>query len=231
MKKLETVQRLAMKAILGSFRTTPTMALQIETDLPPPHLRLKSKILRYITRLQTLPANHPLTKWMERAKSNRHTELTHISNLEHLTRSFPEYTTACMEKIVPYIRPPWWIPSIATHIHPTKDEAKAYHDRTAHINLADPTTICIYTDGSGINGCIGAAAHSPTLAITIQQYLGTDKQYTVYCTELSAIHLAITMLENDTQKRNKCVIYSDSQAGIKAVVKPEKQSGQATLQA
>jgi hypothetical protein len=52
-RKLTTIQRIAMKAITGCYRTTPTAALEIETDLPPPWLRLQTKILLAITRMQT----------------------------------------------------------------------------------------------------------------------------------------------------------------------------------
>ena len=34
-RKLTTVQRIAMKAVLGCYRTTPTAAMEIEADLQP----------------------------------------------------------------------------------------------------------------------------------------------------------------------------------------------------
>src|SRR5947207_1080906 len=58
--KMDSVQRIAMKAILGCFRTTPNYAMERETGLLPTHLRLQSKILRAYTRMQTLPTNHPV---------------------------------------------------------------------------------------------------------------------------------------------------------------------------
>ena len=53
-------------------------------------------------------------------------------------------------------------------------------------------TLRIYTDGSGIQGRIGAAAYSPTKHL----YLGTDKQFNVYTAELSAIDLASEFANN-----------------------------------
>jgi hypothetical protein len=58
--ELTKTQRLAMRAITGCFRTTPTAALEYETGLPPAGLRLERKILQSLTRMQTLPENHPL---------------------------------------------------------------------------------------------------------------------------------------------------------------------------
>jgi hypothetical protein len=52
---LDSAQRTAMKAILGTFRTTPSTALQIETSLPPTHLRLRNKVLQLYARMRTSP--------------------------------------------------------------------------------------------------------------------------------------------------------------------------------
>jgi ribonuclease HI len=87
----------------------------------------------------------------------------------------------------------------------------------------------IYTDGSGIEGQIGAAAYSPQLSQTKHLYLGTDKQFNVYTAELNAIELAAEIACSAPQTFTKCRIYSDSQAAIKATIKPKNQSRQAIL--
>ena len=100
-------QRLAIKAIIGSFRIAPTSALQYEMQLPPPDLRLKRKVLQSLTRMQTFPSSHPISPWVEKATwDSRQQQTCHISNLESLARNFPEYTTTLVEKISPFIRPP-----------------------------------------------------------------------------------------------------------------------------
>jgi hypothetical protein len=43
--KLTTIQRLAMKAILGCYRTTPTTAMETETGMQPAWIRLQMKTL------------------------------------------------------------------------------------------------------------------------------------------------------------------------------------------
>jgi len=104
--KLATPQRLAMKAIIGSFHTAPTSAFQHETQLPPPDLQLKCNILRSLTRIQTLFDNHPISPWIERAIKEWQQPTPYISNLESLVRNFPEYISSPIEKIYPFIRPP-----------------------------------------------------------------------------------------------------------------------------
>lgn len=54
-----------------------------------------------------------------------------------------------LEKIQPYIVPPWWEPS-KTHVASTKLQAKSEHVESLKILV--PQLLRIYTDGSGING-------------------------------------------------------------------------------
>src|SRR6266496_4698046 len=95
--------------------------------------------------------------------------------------------------------------------------------------IADPDTICIYTDGSGIESRIGAAAYSPTTGATKRQNLGQELQSNVFADELTAICMAIQIIRQHRQY-TKCVLFTDSQAGIKATKKPGQQSGQAMIQ-
>lgn len=93
----------------------------------------------------------------------------------------------------------------------------------------DPNTICIYTDGSGIDGHIGAAAICPSRAKVEQQYLGDESQYNVFAAEIEAMCLAVKIAQGEPTDIMQCVIYSDSQAGIQAVTRPEQQSGQSII--
>ena len=96
-------------------------------------------------------------------------------------------------------------------------------------NESDPNTICIYTDDSGIEGNIGGAAYTPTIARTDYQYLGDKSEYNVFGAELTAISLAIGMVDDNPQY-TRCIIYTDSQASVKTIIKPGQQSGQSIIQ-
>ena len=91
------------------------------------------------------------------------------------------------------------------------------------------STLLIYSEGSGIEGQIGAAAYSLQLSQMKHLHLGMDKLFNVYIAELSAIDLAIDIAYNTPQTFTKCQIYTDSQAAIKATTKPDQQSGQTIL--
>lgn len=202
-----------MKAITGCFRTTPTAALEMETGLTPPELRLQYKVKRLITRMQILSRSHSLTEWTQKAIKNKATTIF-TSNLENWASKFPEYTTST-ETIYPFIQPPWAVTPIQYCIKPTKDQAKAYHDTILPELVADPETISIYTDGSGIESRIEAAAYSPTIEEAKQQYLGQESQSNVFAAELTAICMAIQITRQHRQY-TKCVIFTDSQAAIKS---------------
>ena len=63
---------------------------------------------------------------------------------------------------------------------------------------------------------------------TSHQYLGNETQFNVYTAELTALHLAIKQLRNHGEYQTGR-IYSDSQASVKAIDHPRKQSGQTII--
>ena len=66
-RKLSTIQKQAMNAILRCFKTTPTVALEAETALIPPQHRLTDKILDTILRMKRTPKHHPIQLWLKHA--------------------------------------------------------------------------------------------------------------------------------------------------------------------
>lgn len=97
--------------------------------------------------------------------------------------------------------------------------------------------IVIYTDGSGIDGEVGASAvtlftptvSEPSMAADRRQiYLGPLIDYTVYSGDLIGVDLALDIMEAYPDERH-VAIFIDGQAGIKAVESPRQQSGQYML--
>jgi len=196
--------------------------MEVESGLQPVWLRLQTKALQALTRMHSLSAKHPLHTWLANALRTRTAVYPYLSNFENILRQFPQ-TTERTETIEPYIRPPWWTPKIKVIIEETKDKAKDQHDTM--IEQAEPHTAVIYTDGSSIRGNIGAAMYSPTMQKATYQHLGKDTQYNVYISEITALRLAAEELCGNHQI-TECHIYTDSQAAIKAINNPRRQSGQ-----
>ena len=215
-----------MKAITGCYRTTPTAAMEKEADLQPTWIRLQTKVLQAISQMQSLSGKHPLREWFKNALRTRTANVKHRSNLENILQQFPHITVGNIETIEPFIRPPWWTLKAKIKIELTKDNASTLHNKSQECAT---TTMMIYTDGSGINNNIGAAAYNATTNTTTHQYLGSETQHNVYAAELKAMHLGVKMLENNDEYL-RCHLYTDSQAAIKAVANPRRQSGQAIIQ-
>jgi ribonuclease HI len=224
-QKLTTVQRLAMKAITGCYRTTPTAALEIEAELQPPWIRLQTKVLLTVTRMRSLSISHPMHERISNALRTRTANVKHRSILENALQQFP-ILTKNIETIEPFIRPPWWTPKANIQISTTKDEAKELHN-SLHKRRGVKE---IYTDGSGIEGKVGAAAHfhqAETNQASLQ-HLGNDDQYNVFAAELVAMCLAAATVQK-SNKHRVWNIYTDSQAAIQAVNRPHRQSGQSII--
>ena len=126
--------------------------------------------------------------------------------------------------------PPWWIPPF-TQIARSPEVAVREHDAT------QPGTLCVYTDGSGINGHVGAAAIAPKLQhreirTTRTEYMGTSTTSTVYAAELRGMELAFQIaldIHAQTNTPGHCTVFTDNQSAIQAMANPRYPSGQYIL--
>lgn len=114
-----------------------------------------------------------------------------------------------------------------------REAALAQHNQ---ILSRDPETrpLIMYTDGSGIEGKVGAAAVDENGETVIQSQMGDDDTTTVYSAEMRAIEMTLKYVLNATEPRtnrarNGLIIFADSQAALKALRRPLMPSGQIYL--
>ncbi|KAK4071142.1 hypothetical protein Purlil1_13485 [Purpureocillium lilacinum] len=128
------------------------------------------------------------------------------------------------KKVSRWDAPPWW-QGPQTYIEETAEEAGKKH---LDLLRQEKAAIHIYTDGSGTNGQIGAAAVCPTIKQTRGSFMGTENVSTVYAGELQGISLALDIAQQDRvegYRRSKVIIYTDNQAAIRSSAKPKGKSG------
>jgi hypothetical protein len=66
-KPLQLLQNLALRKILGVFKTAPIIPIEVEAALPPPYIRLNNSLRRYAFRALKLAPNHPIPAEIEKS--------------------------------------------------------------------------------------------------------------------------------------------------------------------
>jgi hypothetical protein len=84
-----------------------TAAMETESDLPPPWIRLQTKVLSALTRMQTLAINHPIHEFLAEGLRTRTSAVRQRTNIENIMQQFEITTAGTLSAIPPFTRPPW----------------------------------------------------------------------------------------------------------------------------
>jgi ribonuclease HI len=133
-----------------------------------------------------------------------------------------------VETISPSHRSPGYSPSFSSFITNNKEDAL-----TAALITEASSPVCVYSDGSGFEGGIGASALlyvNNRLVKSLQYYMGTDKQHTAYEAEAVGLAMGFHLLKGiNTSITHLTNLGSDSQAVIRALANQDSYSGQYIL--
>ena len=193
------------------------------TALLPIDLKIEKACHDAITRIATLPKEHPLHKLIR--KSAKRQVKRHRTPLHTLTSIFG--TDPCKMETIPPVRThpkKRSLQEVRIEIPLNKDESKR-----ADANAVE--RIKVYSDGSAHDGRVGAAAiikREGKPDRTIKLHLGTTEQHTVYEAELVGMIMGLYLIKTETRGkiRDKCVLNVDNQAAIVAIKSEMKKSGQ-----
>ncbi|KAI3054683.1 hypothetical protein CBS147353_11406 [Aspergillus niger] len=223
-----------MLAIAGAYRTTATAALNIETCQLPMQWLLETHMLGSLLRIATSRARDQVrsarggeTMGQGRIRPDwRCWEWSPLQRIDELAiRRLGRTNFGNLECIQPYITAPYWTPPDVT-IDACAEQAIAEHDTIAG---QSQSVVTVYTDGSGINGKIGAAAVCARYQETRAAYMGDQSETTVYAAELQGIFLALIIIIR--HRISRAVVFTDNQAALRAIQNPGRQSGQYLLEA
>ena len=140
-RKLSSVQRMAMTAIMGALCTSASDVMEAHANLLPIELMLHRVCHRATLRLATLLELHPLSK--PTRQSARHFLKRHGSPLHHLFHAFELQPQDC-EKIAPSTRPPNEDNALRFRIADTWEESREEVKD-------DKANVQVYSDGSGLD--------------------------------------------------------------------------------
>ena len=228
--RFESLQAKAARIITGAFKATPKVALDVEAYLLPIKYRVQEAASYSALRIYSSPAysttiQTPIDPRKQyRLLSPLQSWITDLNEEYHCEKQ-------ALEILTPWIVYPNWIPP-PINIQ-GKDEAVATIRK-----IEQSGQITLYTDGSGINGAIGASCYSKKLGKEQKLLVGSSKYYTVYTGELHGLRLALqvvlqTILETEPNGTpQKYHIFMDNQAAIRAIQDPtgKPRSGQRLVQ-
>ena len=220
-KQLTTVQRAGTIAITGALRTSPTDMLNTCANTIPAMLLIEKWCYRAAVRYATLPSEHPLYK-LVKASTNGKVKC-HRAPLHNLMQTF-KLAPNSISKIAIAVHNPFDASKVPlwTSIADNKDLSKI-----ETINALE--AVKVYSDGSEINGGVGAAAvllrtgQAPRM---LHYHLGNDTEHTVQEVELVGQLLGIHLVKTEKAGKTSFALGTDNQAAIKTLKTDLIQPGQ-----
>jgi hypothetical protein len=197
--------------------TTANDTLDVLANLLPFHLLIEKHHFQAALCFATLPKSHPLHKAIANAAIRYvKKQLTLLHYMMHEYKLQPEK----IKMIETTRQPNKWTPGFALRIANTKDMAEE-EDRQDRANIQ------IYTDGSGLEGRIGASAvlyRGGEEKGQMRFCLRSVQKHTVYEGECMGLVLGMGLLQHERDVM-EVLVCMDSQVAVRAAVGNKPGSG------
>jgi ribonuclease HI len=231
--KLQSLQNLGLRKILGAFKTSPIMTMEIDAALPPIEVRLNNSIRQYAFRLAKLAPSHPVNLWAETNLSIP-LSLQKPIQLEKIRGSIQGLVDKnSLEPINHFAFPPWAKETpfkVIVSKLSKEEQAKAHSDFIQQSQFSNSTIV--YTDASssaeakGIGVGLIAFDLSQGQRIISQKLLNLGPQQLVYNGELEGVTQGLEYLSRNAKQGWTYKVYSDNQAGLYRLKTPSDNPGQ-----
>lgn len=218
-RQLQTLQNLALRKILGVFKTTPITPMEIESGILPADIRLDVSIRKYAFRTNLIGENHPVRTELERINLERRGEdpTTQMERIKQLRDRQP----TDLEEVDPFLFPPWYETLPYTPRISSFDKTTEGRKHTVQVREAPDSRIAIYSDASALisggNVGVGVVAYDYSQSKskpvnTIARNLGTRNL--VYNGEVEGLVQAINLAVRQGFQDKDIRIYADNQAAV-----------------
>jgi ribonuclease HI len=228
-KPLQALQNLALRKILGVFRTAPIIPMEIEAALYPPSIRLNTSLRKYAIRQLKLAPSHPIQAIFQDPQPG-----LQASRIKESIADLADLDS--LEPIQHFVFSPWnrTTPYKVQISSLSKDDTAIAHNLGLdQLGLED---YAIYTDASQMPGegsagiGVGLAVlsyKSGTLQNSYQSITNLGDSQMVYNGELEGVTQAIEYASTIAKPGQLYSIYSDNQAGLLRLKTPSDKPGQA----
>lgn len=209
-----TINRESVKPLTAGAAELHLMPVRHVTQIAAEQATLRTVSMRNIVQVQ-MTQSAALNVSRKRKKK--------ISPLTHILTSMPKADLENLETTTPFITAPWDTAPMS-NISSNDLEALINYERL----LAQNSSLVYYTDGSGLQDQVGAAAVNLVTGARLKKYVGPLDLHSVYIAELVGISLALGLALDETKSypTTPVLIFTENQSAIKAVNNPQGKSGQ-----
>ena len=228
-KLLTGVQRAGTLAITGGLRTSPTDTLDACAYTIPAELLIEKWCFKAAVRLTRVPPEHPLFK-LVKVSANRNVK-KHAAPLHNLMHAYKLNPTT-ISKIAPAVRNPMNLSQLPLRVSIANSKEQSKLDASNATEV-----IKVYSDGSEINGKVGAAALLLRLGKpprTLHYHLGSDATHNIQEAEMVGLLLGMHLIKTETAGNASVALGTDNQAAIKTLqtnlIQPNQKIALAVLE-
>ncbi|CCA75678.1 hypothetical protein PIIN_09668 [Serendipita indica DSM 11827] len=221
-KKLQAVQRRAAISITGAIRTTAGDTLDAHLNMLPIKETLRLTCQKAAAQQASLPATHPLSKFVKRA--SRGLLQRHNAPLHRIFHSIDSKVDDLKT-----ITPASCNPNATNPFTISIEESRMLAKEVDNNSNGNNERVVVYTDGSGMEGIIGAGAvlYRDRVRIRSARFLlGEDTEHTVHEGELVGIALGVQLAKMERIIIPRIKISLDNQAAIQGMENVSAKAGQ-----